>query len=142
MILKYTMRTSCKHLPQPSDDIYLADTIGELGLFYNLSPIVCVGRSFSKDGGGGHNPIEAAHFDCAILHGPKVQNLQTIYNDFKDAGATVLAKDESDLKKRVETLLTSPERVTFLTKQCFKLYSEEIRSFKHHIYTYISPSFW
>jgi 3-deoxy-D-manno-octulosonic-acid transferase len=91
-------------LPTIKDDIYLADTLGELGLFYSISPIACIGRSFSNDGGGGHNPIEAAQYHCAVLHGPLVQNLKDIYDEFDKAGACLKINDESDLQKRLEKL--------------------------------------
>ena len=59
--------------PVASDtEIYLADTIGELGLFYSLAGIAFIGGSLSRN--GGHNPFEAARLDCAILHGPDMSN--------------------------------------------------------------------
>ncbi len=53
-------------------DIYLADTMGELGLFYRLCPIAFIGGSLAAK--GGHNPFEAARLDCAVLHGPDMSN--------------------------------------------------------------------
>lgn len=93
-------------LPQYSDDIYIADTMGELGLFYRLAPMACIGRSLSNDGGGGHNPIEAAQLGCAVLHGPHVQNLAAIYAEMDAAGASRLVKDEEDLQIQLERMLT------------------------------------
>ena len=52
--------------------IYLADTMGELGLFYRLSPIAVIGGSFVRV--GGHNPIEAAQLGAAIIFGPFMTN--------------------------------------------------------------------
>ena len=53
-------------------DVYLADTMGELGLFYRLAGIAFVGGSLVAK--GGHNPFEAARLDCAVLHGPDMSN--------------------------------------------------------------------
>ena len=64
-------------LPEPHTDIYVADTIGELGLFYRLAPIVFMGGSLVPH--GGQNPIEPAKLGAAILHGPHVWNFAEIY---------------------------------------------------------------
>ena len=53
-------------------DVYLADTMGELGLFYRLAEIAFIGGSLAAK--GGHNPFEAARLDCAVLHGPDMSN--------------------------------------------------------------------
>ncbi len=78
--LNITMRGENTNLPTPNTDIYIADTLGELGLFYRLSPIAMIGRSFSLDGGGGHNPIEAAQLECAVLTGPNIQYQAELFN--------------------------------------------------------------
>src|SRR5262249_25094805 len=52
--------------------IYIADTLGELGLFYRLAKIVFIGGSFVEH--GGQNPLEAARLGCAILFGPHMHN--------------------------------------------------------------------
>lgn len=96
-----------KKLPAYDTDIYVADTMGELGLFYRVAPLACIGRSFSKDGGGGHNPIEAAQLDCAVLHGPHVQFQQQIYDDMDDAGAALEMHRPQYLIETVRTLLST-----------------------------------
>lgn len=104
--LNVTQRSSEKILPQLDDDIYLADTLGELGLFYHLSPIACIGRSFSLDGGGGHNPIEAAQLGCAVIYGPHVQNLSHIYHDMSEAGAALCVHTPDELIATLSRLLS------------------------------------
>jgi 3-deoxy-D-manno-octulosonic-acid transferase len=64
-------------LPDPDTDIYIADTLGELGLIYRLAPIVFVGGSLASH--GGQNPIEPIKLGAAILHGPHVWNFAEIY---------------------------------------------------------------
>ena len=97
-----------KILPTMDTQIYIADTLGELGLFYRLAPVACIGRSFSADGGGGHNPIEAAQLGCAVLHGPYVQNLREIYSDMDQAGAAKLVVNEIDFAEALKIFLTQP----------------------------------
>jgi 3-deoxy-D-manno-octulosonic-acid transferase len=58
--------------------VYLADTLGELGLFYRLAPVAFVGNSLVA-GGGGHNPIEAIQLGATVLHGPHVANFAEVF---------------------------------------------------------------
>ncbi len=59
-------------------ELYIADTTGELGLFYRLASASFVGKSLIGRGGG-QNPIEPAKLGCAVLHGPHVGNFAEAY---------------------------------------------------------------
>ncbi|MGH1377717.1 MAG: 3-deoxy-D-manno-octulosonic acid transferase [Alphaproteobacteria bacterium] len=109
-------RSDKKTLPSSNTDIYIADTLGELGLFYSITPIACIGRSFSKDGGGGHNPIEAAQLECAVLHGPNVQNLQDIFDDMNTNKTALKIENPEDLYKNLLKLLTDKNYTAELQK--------------------------
>jgi 3-deoxy-D-manno-octulosonic-acid transferase len=89
--------------------IYLADTIGELGLFYRLSRIVFIGGSLIRH--GGQNPLEAARFGCAILHGPNMYNFTEIISDFTSHDATREVADIAELTHAVTDLLSKPELI-------------------------------
>lgn len=65
--------------------IYIADTLGELGIFFSLSPIVFLGGSFGDE--GGHNPYEPVNFNTALVHGPNVKNFVDAYEALRLAGA-------------------------------------------------------
>lgn len=93
----------------PATQIYLADTMGELGLFYAICPFAVIGRSYSIDGGGGHNPIEAAQMGCYPLSGPMIQNLQSLYDTLALGDAVEICETPHDLKERISDLLTHPE---------------------------------
>lgn len=108
--LKTTYRGEDRLLPCADDDIYVADTLGELGLFYTLSPIACIGRSLSNDGGGGHNPIEAGQLGCIVLHGRNVHNLQDIYDQMQLRDASWCVKDTDELSNAILTLLETPQK--------------------------------
>jgi 3-deoxy-D-manno-octulosonic-acid transferase len=69
--LRIARRTRGEPLTRETD-VYLVDTIGELGLFYRLSGIAFIGGSLVAQ--GGHNPFEAARLDCAVLYGPDMSN--------------------------------------------------------------------
>lgn len=112
--LRARLRSPDHAAPAPDEDLYIADTLGELGLFYRLTPLACVGRSFSLDGGGGHNPIEAARLGCAVLHGPAVQNLAQIYALMDASGAALPLPDEAAFASTLRRLLTDPQALKAL----------------------------
>ena len=87
-------------------EIYLADTVGEVGLFYRLAGIAFVGGAFARK--GGHNPLEAALLDCAILHGPDMSNCAAIARALAGAGATLTVSDGPSLAAAVGRLLADP----------------------------------
>lgn len=116
-----------KILPGGEDQVYVGDTLGELGLFYRLSPVACIGRSFSNDGGGGHNPIEAAQLGCAILHGPHVQNLARIFEEFNSAGAAIRLKSEQDFQHRLERLLSDSDGLEALQNKATRFAQDKAR---------------
>ena len=91
----------------PDGDIYVADTLGELGLLYSLSPIAFIGRSLAA--GGGQNPLEAARFGCAVLHGPEMANFREAVALIGDAAREVA--DEAALTGAVGELLADPAAV-------------------------------
>ena len=84
-------------------EIYLADTMGELGLFYSLAGIAFVGGSLAPK--GGHNPFEAARLDCAILHGPEIGNCAAMAAALAAAGAAETVTDAETLARAVSALL-------------------------------------
>lgn len=100
-------RRSNGAIPGAEDDIYLADTLGELGLFYRLAGIAFIGGSTVAV--GGHNPLEAGQLNCAILHGPDMSNFATVAADLKAAGAAIEVADEAELAAAVDRLLDDPE---------------------------------
>jgi 3-deoxy-D-manno-octulosonic-acid transferase len=73
--------------------VYVADTLGELGLFYRLAPVSFVGASLF-DTYEGHNPVEPAQLDCAILSGPHVASFADVYALLGDSVESVQSADE------------------------------------------------
>lgn len=114
--VKAQFRGADKVLPAYDTQIYVADTFGELGLFYRIAPLACIGRSFSDDGGGGHNPIEAAQLHCAVLYGPNVQYQKELYEEMSQAGAALPVKDEQDLISAIQSLLHEKEKCEALQR--------------------------
>jgi 3-deoxy-D-manno-octulosonic-acid transferase len=83
--------------------VYLADTMGELGLFYRLAGIAFIGGSLAAK--GGHNPFEAARLDCAVLHGPDMSNCAAMAAALAVAGAGETVSGAAALAQAVSALL-------------------------------------
>ncbi|HEY7998019.1 MAG TPA: 3-deoxy-D-manno-octulosonic acid transferase [Pseudolabrys sp.] len=94
-------------LPDATTDIYVADTVGELGIIYRLAPIVFVGGSLVRH--GGQNPIEPAKLGAAILHGPHVWNFAEIYAALDRAHGAEKVEDPSKLTAGFGALLAQAE---------------------------------
>ncbi|QGX97971.1 3-deoxy-D-manno-octulosonic acid transferase [Roseovarius faecimaris] len=86
--------------------VYLADTLGETGLWYALSPITCICGSFTPV--GGHNPYEPAHAGSALLHGPLYANFAQVYEDLDAAGAAREVHDAAALENALRDDLNHP----------------------------------
>ena len=93
-------------LPKRDVDVYIADTVGELGLVYRIAPIVFMGGSLATH--GGQNPIEAIRLGAAVLHGPCVWNFTEIYSTLDKARGAELVVDEEALTSRLGAWLADP----------------------------------
>ncbi len=103
-----TSRRAKNGRPQANVDVYVADTLGELGLFYRLCPLVFLGGSLVEH--GGQNPIEPVRLGGAVLHGPHIHNFSESYGALDAAGGARLVADEDDLAAAVADLLGDPSR--------------------------------
>jgi 3-deoxy-D-manno-octulosonic-acid transferase len=97
---------SREELPTAVTDIYVADTMGELGLFYRLAGIVFMGGSLVER--GGQNPIEAVKLGASIVHGPHVFNFTDVYEALDGAGGASRADTPEALVKQLGHLLADP----------------------------------
>ena len=103
-------------LPDRQTGIYVADTIGEIGLFYALAPIVFMGKSLIE-GGGGQNPIEPAKLGGAILHGPAVGNFAEVYELLDASGGGLAVADATELGDAVAALLDRPGKAADMAER-------------------------
>lgn len=101
-------RRSAGGRPHPGIDVYVADTVGELGLFYRLSPVAFLGGSLVTR--GGQNPIEPLRLDAAVLHGPHIQNFAEVYRALDAAGGALAVSDGGELAASLGDLLAEPAR--------------------------------
>lgn len=92
----------------PDTDIYIADTLGEMGLFFELAPVVFVAGSLVPV--GGHNPIEPAHFDTVIILGPLMSKNQEIASEMIAGDAVASLRDAADLAPTLAALFADEAR--------------------------------
>jgi 3-deoxy-D-manno-octulosonic-acid transferase len=92
--------------PMPDIGVYVADTLGELGLMYGLAPVAFMGGSLARH--GGQNPIEAVRLGASIIHGPHVWNFADIYAALDAARGAELVADEESLAARLTAWFADP----------------------------------
>ena len=96
---------SRREIVEDGTDVFLADTIGELGLFFRMTDIALVGGSLVPH--GGQNPIEPALLDCALLHGPHMENFLAVEGELRAAGATVTVSTPQEIAREVGLLMSN-----------------------------------
>jgi len=106
----HVAQRSRKELLAPSTQVYLADTLGELGLFFSLADIVVMGGSF-QNGVGGHNPLEPARLGKSVITGPDIYNWRGIFDELIEAGGAFRVEDAAGLGFLVGELRQKPEAV-------------------------------
>lgn len=97
------VRRSEGEAPAETDEVYVVDTIGELGLFYRLAPLVFMGGTLARR--GGQNPFEPARLGTAIVHGPSTENFAEIFAALDEDGGSVAIASADDLGRVAEALL-------------------------------------
>jgi 3-deoxy-D-manno-octulosonic-acid transferase len=91
-------------MPEETTQVLLADTFGELGLWYRLAPITFMGSSL-ESGQWGRDPNEPAAHGSAILYGPNVRRYLSSYSRFAEAGGARIVKDSETLAAAVQRLI-------------------------------------
>ena len=89
-------------------DVYIADTMGEIGLFFRLAEIVFMGKSLAV--GGGQNPAEPALIGCALVLGSDMSNFREMTAELLQTGAALQVNDTARLTEAVGALLEDADR--------------------------------
>lgn len=103
-----------QNIPILTDDLYIVDRFGELGLFFSLANISFIGGSFKQ---GGHNVLEPAHFNNCIIFGPDMSNFANIASEMLSSGAAVQIQNESELLNKIEYFLSQKGSIEAKTYQ-------------------------
>ena len=114
------IRSKNQHITEKTQ-VYLADSVGEMMLWFELANVAFIGGSLVPF--GGHNIMEPASLAKPTISGQHFQNLQALFTEFQQQDAVIIVKDEVELAKKLTTLATNPtEQKTEGNKtyQCFK----------------------
>lgn len=103
--LRGELRTNTAN-PTAACQVYIADTMGELGLFYALAQAALIGGSLTPI--GGHNPIEAAQQGCAVLSGPHIFNFREVFGVLEGAEACLMVHDAEEIATAIGRCLSDP----------------------------------
>lgn len=101
-------RRSAGAMPAGGIQVYVADTLGELGLFYRLAGVALVGGSLVPH--GGQNPLEPARLDCPILVGRHAWNFEATVGRLLAAGGAIRVEDPAALAPAIRDVLTDHSR--------------------------------
>ncbi len=99
-------RSTSTALPGATDGVYVADTIGEMGLWYRLATVAMMGGSWAPV--GGHNPYEPLALSCRVLHGPNVWNFAESYLELDIKCLSQVAIDSEAIAQAVLAIWAQP----------------------------------
>ncbi len=108
------LRRSQGEMPSGDAPVYLADSLGELGVWYALTDLVFLGGSLKPI--GGHNPFEVAQAGAAVLSGPHVENFAETYETMAQAGAVRWVPDAGALVDEVAALMGDGRQLTAMKR--------------------------
>lgn len=121
---------------QPETDIYLADTMGELGVFYRIAGIVFIGGSLVPH--GGQNPFEPARLGCAVLYGSHMENFTEFCAVLEAAQGAVRVPSAGELAARVAELLHHPDHAKALA-QAAQQAVQDTQQVMQHVLAALDP---
>jgi len=105
---RFALRSQGRELDRDTD-LYVADTLGEMGLFLRLADVVVMGGSFSaaleKPPVGGHNPLEPARLGKPAVTGPDMSNWAAVTEALVQAGGLAMVGAPWDLPAVIAPLL-------------------------------------
>jgi 3-deoxy-D-manno-octulosonic-acid transferase len=137
--LKVARRSACEPLT-PATDIYIADTMGELGLFYRLCDLAFMGKSLAV--GGGQNPAEAAQLGCALLLGADMGNFRETTAELLSREAAVEVRNGEALTAAVDWLLKDTrtrQRLSQNARGVMARHANAVNETLSHLDPYLAP---
>lgn len=127
-----THRRSMNHSIHASTQVYLADSMGELWLWYALSQVCFVGGSLNEPGGG-HNILEPMVLNVPTVIGPRYFNFQTIVDEFIDENGVLIAQDAEQVVAIWMACLAEPDQAQQVVEQAHKVLQRNQGSLQKHI---------
>ncbi|WP_269714451.1 3-deoxy-D-manno-octulosonic acid transferase [Caulobacter sp. NIBR2454] len=107
-----------------TDPIYVADTLGELGLWFRMARGAFIGGSLIE-GPGGHNPVEPAQLGCPAITGPFVDNWRSVYSPLVKNGVATVVRTANDLTAAFYALLKEPKMAKARAERALAMIGDE-----------------
>ncbi|MGE4480735.1 3-deoxy-D-manno-octulosonic acid transferase [Acidocella sp.] len=117
-------RRALGQAPLPGQ-VYVADTLGELGLFFRLAPFAFIGNSLA--GFGGHNIVEPALLARPVICGPHLENFQEAAARLRAAQALREVRDEAGLAAAARGWLAEPEQARLAGQRAAEAFADAKR---------------
>ncbi len=115
----YLRRSQVGNAINSNTEVYIVDTIGELGTFYSMAEIAFVGGSIVSH--GGHNILEPAKLSCSVMHGSYMHNFKELDETFRRADASVVVHDGKELAEEVIKQIEDKKKLKTLQQNAFKV---------------------
>ncbi|PKH30197.1 3-deoxy-D-manno-octulosonic acid transferase [Acinetobacter radioresistens] len=128
-----TRRRSLDQTIQPDTQVYLADSMGELWLWYVLSQACFVGGSLNEPGGG-HNILEPIALHVPTVIGIRYFNFQSIVDEFVEAQGILIAHDANEAVNQLLACIDDPEAAGHLSQQAYNVLQKNQGSLNRHIH--------
>ena len=118
---KFNLKSKLENSKEKNDkDILIVNSFGNLPRYFENSDIVFLGGSLIYK--GGHNPIEPALHNCAIITGPHIYNWENIYKDMLNNKACLKIETTKELEKKIKDLLNNNESLNKNKKKCIYIF--------------------
>lgn len=119
----YKLRSEGNNGLDSDGDVFILDTLGELGKMYAHSDVSFIGGSFNKT--GGHNPLESIIFNKPVISGPSTHNFKDIYLIIQKANAGFVVKTEGEFINTLEKLFSNRDFYDKTVASCEKVMKEQ-----------------
>ena len=127
-----TQRRSLNQSIQLDTQVYLADSMGEMWLWYALSQASFVGGSLNEPGGG-HNILEPMVLNVPTMIGPNYFNFQAIVDEFLQANAVAIGQSEHDVVQLLVRCVEDQDFATQLSQHAIEVLNRNKGSLQKHI---------
>ncbi|WP_171527121.1 3-deoxy-D-manno-octulosonic acid transferase [Acinetobacter indicus] len=127
-----TQRRSLEQKIEADTQVYLADSMGEMWLWYALSQVCYVGGSLNEPGGG-HNILEPIALNVPTILGKNYFNFQTIVDEFVDAQAVEVVENAQQAATTLLKVLNDASKAESLNTAAQKIMQQNQGSLAKHI---------
>ncbi len=127
-----TQRRSLQQPIQVDTQVFLADSMGEMWLWYGLSQACFVGGSLNEPGGG-HNILEPMVLDVPTVIGPRYFNFQSIVDEFVAEQGILIGGDAAQIVQQLLSCLENTAQKQRLVQQAQLVLQRNTGSLQKHI---------